>query len=130
MPNPNKHDSQLADSNQNPLIGERQDLVATEAITGSSTGALTSVDLAFTWSTNDPGVTTGAATISDGASMGDDNTSNDPVSAVEDQFNKLRADLIASNVEIDALVIDVTALSVSLGLACAVLEAHGLMADA
>jgi hypothetical protein len=86
--------------------------------------------VAFTWTTNDPTVTDGTATIADGSSIGDDNDADAPISALEDQFNKLRADLIASNVEIDALVVDVTALSVSLGLACAILEEHGLMADA
>jgi len=52
MANPKPQDSQLADSAQNPMIGSAQTLIA---------------DLSITYTTDDPGLTAGAAlTVADG----------------------------------------------------------------
>lgn len=61
----------------------------------SAAAALTVDGITFTWTTNDPGVTDGTATIADGATVGDDNDAGDALSAIEDQINKIAADLAA-----------------------------------
>jgi len=87
MANPKKWDSQFADSSGNPLLGEAQSLIA---------------DLSITYTTDDPGLTAGAAlTVADG----DTPTVAELLQGVHNLNAKVNA------------ILDV-------------LEAHGLMKDA
>jgi hypothetical protein len=68
----------------------------------------TAAGVTFTWTANDPGVTTGAATIADGDTVGDDNDAGDALSALEDQVNKLVADVEAMRAVLVSLGIATT----------------------
>ena len=151
MAQPLKENSQLADSSGNPMIAGRGASVlaaaaatyGAPAVTASATGALTAVDINFTWTANVPGITNGAATIDDGNTVGDDNDAGGGLSVLEDQFIKLRADIVATNVEVDALVVDdatnlvelddladdVALIRTGLNDLIGRIEAHGLLAD-
>ena len=88
-----------------PTSGDQAAVSATAAA-----AALTSAQLNFTWTANDPGVTNGAATMDDGNTVGDDNDAGGAISAIEDQYNKLQVDVAAQKVELDKLITDVASL--------------------
>ena len=77
-----------------------QAAVAETASNPTAPAAMTSAQLAFTWTANDPGVTNGEATIDDGVTVGDDNDAGAALSAIEDQYNKLQADVVALRAEV------------------------------
>lgn len=111
MANPNKHDTQLADSSNNGMIGSQQSLVSDPAGLTSATGGIT-----ITYTTDDPGITPdGSLTIADGDGTLVTAEVIEAIEELNDQISKLNADLAA----------------VRTGLISAldVLEAHGLMAD-
>ncbi len=84
-------------------------MVAAPVAVVAAPAALTSIPVVFTWTLGDPGVTDGTATIADGSSIGDDNDADNPISALEDQYNKAQADIAAQKVELDLLIVDVAA---------------------
>lgn len=70
----------------------------------SAVSALTAAGVTFTWTANDPGITDGAATVDDGDTVGDDNAAGDALSAVEDQLNKVVADLATLRTAVNAII--------------------------
>ena len=107
MANPIKQNSQLADGNDKPLIGNQQALVADAA-------AATAVPLVITYTANAP-TPAATQTIADGTI---------PTVAELGQYTA-NQELV-----ITALTADVALIRTALNSALDVLEAHGFMADA
>ena len=67
MANPNKHESQLSDASNNPMLGNQRSNVADPASTLTSTlSAGAAVATAITFTTDAPSAANGAVTIADG----------------------------------------------------------------
>ncbi len=95
-------------------------VAAPSAVTASNPtapAALTAVAVAFTWSAGDPNINNGAATIDDGATVGDDNDAGDALSVLEneviagrDDLIALRTEIVSYEIAISANIIDIAAL--------------------
>lgn len=79
----------------------------------TAAAALTCTGVTFTWTSNDPGVTDGTATIDDGSTVGDDNDAGAALSALEDQFGKLLADVTALHTRVGEIQTALDAMTIT-----------------